>query len=43
MTVEEWIRHEISLQYELLKSDGERRIDAFRERAEEVRRRIDAL
>jgi hypothetical protein len=43
MTVEEWIRNEISLQYEQLKSDGERRIDAFRERAEEVRRRIDAL
>jgi len=31
------------LQYEQLKGDGERRIDAFRERAEEVRRRIDAL
>ena len=43
MTVEAWIRHEISLQYEQLKSDGERRIDAFKGRAEEVRRRIDAL
>jgi hypothetical protein len=43
MTVEEWIRHEISVQYEQLKSDGERRINAFREKAEEVRRRIDAL
>ena len=43
MTVEQWIRHEISVQYEQLKGDGEKRIDAFRERAQEVRMRIDAL
>lgn len=43
MTVEQWIRHEISVQYEQLKGDGEKRIDAFRERAEEVRKRINAL
>lgn len=43
MTVEQWIRHEILVQYEQLKGDGEKQIDAFRERAQEVRKRIDTL
>ncbi|KAF7972805.1 hypothetical protein HWV62_16990 [Athelia sp. TMB] len=43
MTVEEWIRHEIALQYTQLKGDGERRIEAFRLRADAMRKRIDAL
>lgn len=43
MTVEQWIRQEIAVQYEQLKGDGERRIEEFRGRAEEVRIRIDEL
>ncbi|OCB91761.1 hypothetical protein A7U60_g961 [Sanghuangporus baumii] len=43
MTVEQWIRHEMTVQYQRLKEDGERRIRAFLEKAEETRRRIEAL
>ncbi|KZP28131.1 hypothetical protein FIBSPDRAFT_1039808 [Athelia psychrophila] len=43
MTVEEWIRHEIALQYSQLKGDGERRIEAFRLRADAMRKRIETL
>ncbi|TDL24666.1 BIR-domain-containing protein [Rickenella mellea] len=43
MTVEQWIRYEMDLQYEQLKRDGERRIEAFKQRAAEVRLRIEAL
>ncbi|TFY82488.1 hypothetical protein EWM64_g1520 [Hericium alpestre] len=43
MTVEQWIRHEIDVQYERLRKEGETKIRLFRERAEEVRRRIEAL
>ena len=43
MTVEQWIRREIEVQYERLKRDGEAKIRLFRERAEEVRRQIEAL
>lgn len=43
MTVEQWIRHEMTLQYEQLKRDGERSIEAFKERAREVRSVIEAL
>ncbi|KAH9974041.1 hypothetical protein BGW80DRAFT_1458595 [Lactifluus volemus] len=43
MTVEQWIRHEIEVQYERLKQDGEMKIRLFKERAEEVRRQIEAL
>ncbi|KAF8491887.1 hypothetical protein F5888DRAFT_957072 [Russula emetica] len=43
MTVEQWIRREIEVQYERLKRDGEANIRLFKERAEEVRRQIEAL
>jgi hypothetical protein len=43
MTVEQWIRQEIEVQYERLKRDGETKIRLFRERAEEVRRQVEAL
>ena len=43
MTVEQWIRREIEVQYERLKRDGEAKIRLFKERAEEVRREIEAL
>lgn len=43
MTVEQWIRREIDVQYERLRRDGEMKIRMFRERAEAVRGQIDAL
>ncbi len=43
MTVEQWIRLEIEVQYERLKRDGEAKIRLFKERAEEVRRQVEAL
>ena len=43
MTVEQWIRREIEVQYERLKRDGEAKVRLFKERAEEVRRQIEAL
>jgi hypothetical protein len=43
MTVEQWIRQEIEVQYERLKRDGEAKIRSFKERAEGVRRQIEAL
>jgi hypothetical protein len=43
MTVEQWIRHEIEVQYERLRQDSEMKIRLFKERAEEVRRQIEAL
>ena len=43
MTVEQWIRHEMQLQYEQLKRDGERRIEEFKSMARDVRTRIEAL
>jgi hypothetical protein len=43
MTVEQWIRHEMDRHYELLKNDGRRKIDAFKERAAEIARHIESL
>ncbi|KAH8110315.1 hypothetical protein DFH11DRAFT_799887 [Phellopilus nigrolimitatus] len=43
LTVEQWIRHEMERQYEQLRVDGERRIEAFKTMAAEVRMRIEAL
>lgn len=43
MTVEQWIRQEIEVEYERLKRDGETKIRLFKERAEEVRRQVEAL
>ncbi|KAI6133590.1 hypothetical protein EDD17DRAFT_176749 [Pisolithus thermaeus] len=43
MSVEQWIRREISLSYDKLMADGQRQILLFKEKAADVRRRIDAL
>jgi hypothetical protein len=43
MTVEQWIRREIEVQYGRLKRDGETKIRLFKERAEVVRRQVEAL
>lgn len=43
MTVEQYIRREIEIQYEQLKADGERRIAHLREKAAQTRRAIEAL
>jgi hypothetical protein len=43
MTVEQWIRGEIEMQYEQFKADGMRKITTFIERAAEVRRAIQVL
>jgi len=43
MTVEQWISHEIDVQYERLKRDGEMQIQMFIEQAAETRKRIEAL
>jgi len=43
MTVEQWFRQEMEVEYERLKRDGEMKIRLFKERAEEVRRQIEAL
>ncbi|GBE87660.1 predicted protein [Sparassis crispa] len=41
MTVEQYVRREIERQYQQLKSDGERRVAQFREKAAETRRIIE--
>lgn len=43
LTVEQWIRREISLSYDKLLADGQRQIHLFKERSAETRRRIDEL
>lgn len=43
MTVEEWIHHHIQIEYGKFRSDGERELEAFTRRAEEVRLAIEAL
>jgi hypothetical protein len=43
MTVEEWIRHETKVQYEQFKNDGQKALEAFYERAAEMRKMIEAL
>jgi hypothetical protein len=40
MTVEEWIRYEMGLQFEQFKMDGERMIDLFKTRTSEVKQII---
>ncbi|KAH8083332.1 hypothetical protein BXZ70DRAFT_581248 [Cristinia sonorae] len=42
MTIEQYIRREIDIQYQQFKEDGERRIALFKERAAETRRIIEA-
>ncbi|KAK0489344.1 hypothetical protein IW261DRAFT_1326654 [Armillaria novae-zelandiae] len=43
MTVEEWIRYQMGVEYEKFKQDGERELAAFERKAEEVRKAIEAL
>jgi len=43
MTVEEWIRYQMGIEYERFKRDGERQLGMFELRAEEVRRAIETL
>lgn len=43
LSVEQWIRREISLSYDKLLADGQRQIHLFKERSAEIRRRIDEL
>ncbi|KAL4253018.1 hypothetical protein ABKN59_002195 [Abortiporus biennis] len=41
MTIEDYIRREIEVQYQLFKEDGERKIKEFRARGEEAKRTIE--
>ncbi len=43
MTVEEYIRYEMTRELEHLRLDGQRTIETFRAHAAEVRARIEAL
>ncbi|KAJ4489053.1 hypothetical protein C8R41DRAFT_395401 [Lentinula lateritia] len=43
MTVEEWVRYHMQIEYDKFKEDGEREIDAFLRTAEQVRKTIEAL
>ncbi|KAF8887324.1 hypothetical protein BD779DRAFT_1672781 [Infundibulicybe gibba] len=40
MTVEEWVRYQMDVEYDKFKRDGEREVGRFKKRAEEVRRLI---
>ena len=41
MTVEEWIRYQIDVEYDKFRRDGERELQRFRSQAEEVRKAIE--
>ncbi|KDR80791.1 hypothetical protein GALMADRAFT_222390 [Galerina marginata CBS 339.88] len=43
MTVEEWIRYQMEVEYDKFRRDGERELQRFRKRAEEVRKVIEGL
>ncbi|KAJ3776367.1 hypothetical protein FB446DRAFT_622156, partial [Lentinula raphanica] len=43
MTVEDWVRYHMRIEYAKFKEDGEREIDKFQKRAEQVRNTIEAL
>jgi hypothetical protein len=43
MTVEEWIRYQIEVEQDRFKRDGERELERFKKRAEEVRNVIEGL
>jgi len=43
MTVEEWIRYQMEIEYDKLKRDGERELARFKARAVEARRIIESL
>jgi hypothetical protein len=43
MTVEEWIRYQMDVEYDKFRRDGDRELQRFRNQAEEVRKAIEAL
>jgi len=43
MTVEEWIRYQMDVEYDKFRRDGERELQRFRSQAEEVRKVIEGL
>ena len=43
MTVEEWIRYQMEVEYDKFRRDGERELQRFRSQAEEVRKVIEGL
>ncbi|KIL69179.1 hypothetical protein M378DRAFT_769312 [Amanita muscaria Koide BX008] len=43
MTVEEWIRYQMEVEFDKLKRDGEKEMARFKARAEEVRKMIESL
>ena len=43
MTVEEWIRYQMDVEYDKFRRDGERELQRFRNQAEEVRKGIEGL
>ncbi|KAF4610571.1 hypothetical protein D9613_007097 [Agrocybe pediades] len=43
MTVEEWIRYQMEVEYDKFRRDGERELQRFKKRAEEVRKMIEGL
>lgn len=43
MTVEEWIRYQMEVEYDKFRRDGERELQRFRKRAEEARKIIEGL
>ncbi|KAF8902363.1 hypothetical protein CPB84DRAFT_1846308 [Gymnopilus junonius] len=43
MTVEEWIRYQMEVEHDKFRRDGERELQMFRKRAEEVRKIIEGL
>ena len=43
MTVEEWIRYQMDVEYDKFRRDGERELQRFRNQAEEVRKVIEGL
>ena len=43
MTVEEWIRYQMDVEYDKFRRDGERELQRFRNQAEEVRKAIEGL
>ncbi|PPQ65169.1 hypothetical protein CVT24_011032 [Panaeolus cyanescens] len=43
MTVEEWIRYQMEVEFDKFRRDGERELQRFRKKAEEVRKVIESL
>ena len=43
MTVEEWIRYQMDVEFDKFRRDGERELQQFRKKAEEARKTIERL